>query len=84
MAIDQDLLDILRCPETRQRLTPADADLIERLNREIGEGRLTNRGGEAVSEPLDAGLVREDGQILYPVRDDIPEMLIDSGIALTA
>ena len=34
---------------------------------------------EAVAE----GLVREDGDWLYPVRDDIPIMLIDEAIPLS-
>jgi uncharacterized protein YbaR (Trm112 family) len=35
-----------------------------------------------VIEPIEAGLVREDAQYLYPVRDDIPVMLIGEGIEL--
>ena len=45
MAISQDLLDILVCPETRQPLTLADAELLERLNRRIRQHELRNRGG---------------------------------------
>ena len=30
----------------------------------------------------DSGLVREDRTILYPVRDDIPIMLVDESIPL--
>lgn len=82
MPIDRELLDILRCPETRQTLTLADAALLADLNARIAAGTLVSRGGETINEPLDAGLVREDGTILYPVRDEIPEMLIDSGIKL--
>ena len=43
---------------------------------------MTNRGGETVSAPLVEALVREDGTALYPVRDDIPIMLIDESIPL--
>jgi uncharacterized protein YbaR (Trm112 family) len=35
-----------------------------------------------VQLPLDGGLVRDDGRILYPVRDDIPVMLLDEAIDL--
>jgi len=82
MALDQELLDILRCPETRQPVALADAALVAKLNVLISEGQLTDRGGETVKEPVDAALVREDGTIAYLVRDEIPEMLIDSGIEL--
>lgn len=82
MAISKELLEILACPETKQPLNLADTTLVEALNARIRQGQVTNRGGERVTEPMDAGLVREDGQYLYPIRDDIPVMLIDESIAL--
>jgi uncharacterized protein YbaR (Trm112 family) len=84
MAIRKELLEILACPETKQPLILADTALIETLNERIRQGKLTNRGGETVTEPMDAGLIREDQQYLYPIRDDIPVMLIDESIALVS
>jgi uncharacterized protein YbaR (Trm112 family) len=81
--VDQSLLDILVCPETKQPLRVADAVLLERLNASVRQGRITNRGGQAVSTPVEAGLVRQDGAVLYPIRDDIPIMLIDESIPLS-
>lgn len=83
MPIDAQFVSLLRCPETKQPVSLADAALLARLNEQISRGDLSDRAGEAVSEPLDQGLVREDGQVLYPVRDEIPEMLIGSGISLS-
>ncbi len=80
--MDKELLDMLCCPETKQDVSLADPSLIASLNREIEAGRLKNRGGEAVKEKLDAGLVRADRKIVYPVREDIPIMLIDEAIPL--
>ena len=80
--IEQNLLDILVCPETKQPLRVADEDLLSRLNASIEAGSVTNRGGEAVTSALTEALVREDGTTLYPVRDDIPIMLIDESIPL--
>ena len=82
MPIDKELLDILRCPETRQTLTLADAEFVADLNRRIAEGTLTNRGGEQVDAPIDGALIREDGEVAYVIRDEIPEMLVDAAILL--
>jgi len=80
--IDSELLDILVCPETKQPVRLAEPALIERLNAAIAAGGVSNRGGEPVDRPVDGGLVREDGSVLYPIREDIPIMLIDEAIAL--
>ena len=80
--IDQDLLSILCCPETKQEVALADRALIDRLNARIERGELKNRSGQTVMDKLDAGLIRADRQVLYPVRDDIPVMLIEEAIPL--
>lgn len=80
--IDQKLLDILVCPETRQTLRRADDAVLEEVNASIARGSLSNRGGEPVTVTVAEGLLREDGDVLYPVRDDIPIMLIDESISL--
>lgn len=80
--IDPELLKIMCCPETHQPIALADASLIEKLNQQITAGQLKNRIGQPVKEKIDGGLVREDGKFLYPIRGDIPVMLIDEAIAL--
>lgn len=83
MAVSPDLLEILVCPETRQSVAPADSALLSRLNATAADGKLRNRGGDAVTGPLSEGLVREDGRILYRVEDDIPVMLIEESIEIS-
>jgi len=80
--IDPKLIEILVCPETKQSITPADAELIARLNTAGAEGKLVNRGGEKVEKQIDEGFIREDREYLYPVIEGIPVMLIDQGIPL--
>jgi uncharacterized protein YbaR (Trm112 family) len=80
--IKKKLLEILCCPETHQALTVADAELVAETNRKIAAGQLTNRAGETVKEAINGALVRADRKILYLIRNDIPNMLIDQGISL--
>lgn len=80
--LDPDLLDILVCPETKQTVKPAGDDVLARVNRAIAEGNARTRAGEPVRDPLEEALVRDDGKLLYPVRDEIPIMLVDEAIPL--
>jgi uncharacterized protein YbaR (Trm112 family) len=80
MPVDPELLEILVCPETRQPVALAPDELLASLNEKIKAGDLRNRGGKTVETPLQEGLLREDGRILYPVDDSIPVMLIEESI----
>lgn len=80
--IDEQLLEILACPEDKSPVHLADEALVRQVNQAIAAGRLSNRAGNSVSEPIDGGLVREDGQWLYPIRDDIPVMLVEEALPL--
>ena len=82
MPISSDLLEILVCPETRQPVSLASEAILAKLNAEIAEERLRNRGGKRVTSRIAEGLVREDGRILYPIDDGIPVMLIEESIEL--
>jgi uncharacterized protein YbaR (Trm112 family) len=77
-----DLLNDLCCPETKQRVKLAEPALIATTNDKIAAGQARNRAGQPIAEKLDAGLLREDGKFLYPIRRDIPIMLIDEAIPL--
>ena len=80
--IDKDLLAILCCPDTKQDVSLADQTLIAKLNEAVSRGELKNRVMKPVTEPLDGGLIRADRKILYPIRENIPVMLIEEGIPL--
>lgn len=83
MALDQDFLDSLICPESREPLSLADEGLLLKVNAAV-VGGLKNKGGEAVPKALDGGLLRADGKVLYPIWNDIPNLLVDEGIAVDA
>lgn len=80
--IEPFLLEILVCPEDKSPVKLADAELIRSLNQKISQGQIRNRSGQVVKEPLEQGLLRLDQKIIYPVREDIPVMLVDEGIPL--
>ena len=80
--INPELLEILVCPETKQTLKVAGTDVLNRVNQAMEVGGLVNQGGDRVKDRIEEGLVREDGCVLYPVRDDIPVMLLDEAIRL--
>ena len=78
--IDKELLEILVCPETGEPLEEAGREIIERLNELVEIGTLVDRSGERVSERIEGGLICRRGKYLYPVRENIPILLIESSI----
>ena len=82
--VDAELLEILACPATRQPLARADEAVLDRLNAAIAAGELANVGGRKIEHALEHALVREDGEIVYAIRDGIPVLLSDEGIPVSA
>ena len=80
--IDSKLLDILCCPESKQNVLMASAEILANINQGIQAGNVKNKAGEVISETIDEALISEDGKRLYPVRHGIPVMLIDESIIL--
>ena len=78
----RELIDILRCPENRAALVPADEALIAELNARIRSGALRNWAGSHVAQSIDGGLIRADGDLLYPIVEQIPVLLRDEAIPL--
>ena len=83
MSIDKDLLSILVCPETKTPVSEADQKLIDSLNDKINKGELKNKAGHLIREQIDGGLVRADNKVVYPIRDNIPILLIEEAIDLS-
>ena len=80
--LDPELVKILVCPDNRTPVRVASEQEITDLNQKVEEGVLQDIGGRKVNDKLDGGLIREDGDRLYPVRKNIPVMLIDEAIQL--
>ena len=80
--IAPDLLAILCGPETKQDIRLLEPSSVKKLNQRIEKGELKTKGGQSVSEKIDGGLLRNDGTVVYPIRDQIPIMLIEEGILI--
>ena len=65
MSVNPELLEILVCPESKQPVKPAGAELIASLAAQVEAGTLRNRGGEKVTQPIAEGLVREPARGNY-------------------
>ena len=80
--LDPEFVKILVCPDNRTPVRIASEQEITNLNQKIEEGSLQNIGGRKVYDKLDGGLIREAGDRLYPVRKNIPVMLVEEAIKL--
>jgi uncharacterized protein len=82
--IAEELLALLRCPETKQPLSVATPEQLAGVEAARTAGLLHDRAGRLVPEPVDAGLVRADGTLLFPIRDGIPVLLLEEALPLGA
>ena len=80
--LNPEILELLVCPESHQKIVPAEQSLVDELNQRIDKGELRTHAGEPVKAPLTAALVREDRKCVYRVDDDIPNLLVDERIDL--
>jgi len=80
MPVNGKLLEILCCPVSKTPLVVLGQQKLEKLNLAIEKGEALYVGGETVTEPLQEGLITEDGKVIYPVQDNIPILLEEKGI----
>lgn len=81
--IDDFTLPLLRCPLSRQPLAFAPPALLARLETARAAGTLRNRAGQPLAGPIDAGLVRADGALFFPVRSGIPLLVAEESVTLS-
>ncbi|HEX8372865.1 MAG TPA: hypothetical protein VF585_08805 [Chthoniobacterales bacterium] len=76
------LIQILRCPETMQPVREASSAELAECNRRLALGEIVSRAGNLRQAPVGAGLIREDGLLLYPVESGMPVMLVEEALVL--
>lgn len=82
--LSQDFVNMLCCPVSRQQLVEADSEMVMALNIMQAKGLLQFCNGQPVPYALTSALVRSDQEILYPVRDGIPVLMVDEGIFVSS
>ena len=82
MTFDNNLLDIICCPVTRQPMSKLTGTTLARLNELVRKQKISSRDETLVSEELEGALVTDDGKLAYPIVDGIPVLLAERGIAL--
>ena len=80
MAISSKLLEILCCPVSHKPLSVLGQSALTRLNDDIERGDILYVDGSIASEEFDSALVTDDGQVIYGVIDQLPDLLPDHGI----
>ncbi|MBV6413848.1 MAG: hypothetical protein OMOMHJEC_01667 [Xanthomonadales bacterium] len=83
MGIDRRLLDILCCPVSRRPLRLLRSDQLRWLNQRIGAGGVLDVDGRVVGVAFAAGLITDDGRVIYRIEDDIPVLLPEEGLGTT-
>ncbi len=82
LRINEDMLELICCPASHQPLRLAPPAELLQINAWIAAGKLTAISGEAIKQALVQVLIREDGQVAYPVVDGIARLIVDDGIQL--
>lgn len=80
--IDPQLLSILRCPVTASTLSIAEDSVIQSINEGIGKKKIQSRIMEELDTPIDGGLINQEGSLLMPIYQGIPDMNPDDAITL--
>lgn len=80
MPIDSKLLEILRCPVTKQQVFLMSEEQLTAINDEISLGEVLQADGSAVEKSIREGLITENKNRVYRVEKNIPIMLEDESI----
>ena len=80
MPVDSKLLEILCCPVSKTPLNVLATAKLDKLNSAIANGDALYIDHSKVSDPLQEGLITEDGKVIYSVQDNIPVLLEEKGI----
>ena len=78
--LTEEVLELLQCPLTGKNLSLASDQMILRVNEAIANGNARDRIEQKVSQKIDGGLVTDEGVWLYPIREEIPTLVVEEAI----
>jgi uncharacterized protein YbaR (Trm112 family) len=80
MLLSDEIIKILCCPKTKLPLKLLDQSAIDKINKEIENGELKYFTGDTVHDKIDGGFLRIDGKLLFPIKNEIPVLIMDEAI----
>ena len=80
MPIDSKLLEILRCPVTKQQVYVMSEEQLMAINDEISLGTVLQADGNVIEKSIREGLITENKNRVYRIEKNIPIMLEDESI----
>ena len=80
--MDPNLLNIICCPVTREKLSIATSKQLEFINAEIANSTLKKLDGSIAEKPQSKALINATKTLLYPIEEDIPILLENEAIKL--
>ena len=80
--MDPNLLNIICCPVTREKLSKATPKQLALINAEIANNTLTKLDGSIAENPQSKALINATKTLLYPIEEDIPILLENEAIEL--
>jgi len=80
--MDPNLLNIICCPVTREKLSTVTPKQLALINAEIANNTLTKLDGSIAENPQSKALINATKTLLYPIEEDIPILLENEAIEL--
>ena len=80
--MDQELLELLVCPKTKQKLVPLQTNLLKEINEKIAKKQIKNIGNELITKEADEALLEPNDQVVYFVIDHIPILIYENAYQL--
>ena len=82
ITLAQGFLEMLRCPISNEKLSVADASLVQQVTQAIDQGVARDKLEQKIALPIEGGLVNETGNWLHQIRNGIPTLVAEEAIKL--